>query len=167
MASDWEIVKGPKSDWEQTNQPAQKQQPKPGAASGDWTDMLPGAFGTGGQILGGILGTGAGVGAGAAIPGADLTGVPEVAGGIGGERIGQTAGGALGQGVGESIRQWIQNISGKTKGFDPGAIGSETAQGGLYGAIPGSQFLKGPASFATRALATGAKNFAGGAVVGG
>lgn len=139
----------------------QQQQPKPGDKSGDWTDWLPGILGTAGQIGGGALGA---VGGGAAGietgPGALLTGAV-------GEKLGQTAGGAVGQGAGEGIRQWINNLRGKTQGVDPGAIGSETAQGGLYGALPGSQFLRGAGSFAARALKAGATNMAGGSIVGG
>jgi hypothetical protein len=131
---------------------------KAGDKSGDWTDMLPGIFGTGGQILGGIGGTLLGGAGGTAVePGGGT-----VLGGIGGERLGQTAGGAAGQGAGEAIRQFI-----KGKGYDPGAITSETAQGGLYGALPGSQLFKGIANPVARTLARGAGNFAAGSAVGG
>lgn len=116
-------------------------QPQQGGqqGGGDWTDLLPAGLGIGGQVLGGVVGGVGGFGAGAAVPGADVTGVPEVAGAIGGERIGQTVGGAAGQGLGEFIRQLI-----KGKGFDPRRLLGETAQGGVFGMVPGSEGAKLP-----------------------
>ena len=125
---------------------------------GDIANLAPTVGNIGGDILGGLggaLGGGvAGVGGGALVPGADLTGVPEVAGGyaggVAGERIGQTAGGAGGQALG----QWVKNaltgqkttIAGEAGAAGEGAmnsIGGNLIAGGLSkGAVFASNALK-------------------------
>lgn len=120
--------------------------------------FLPTALGIGGQFAGGALGALVGGGAGTlAEPGGGT-----LLGGIGGERIGQVGGGAIGQGLGEYLNQILSGQ--KT---DPGKIASETAQGGIYGALPGSQLVKGIANPVIRAAEQGGERFLGGALAGG
>lgn len=76
--------------------------------------------------IGGMIGTGLGFTAGAAIPGADLTGVPEIAGSTAGGAIGQAAGQGLqnlisGQPLGQNVGQ--QALSGGETGLVGGGIG--------------------------------------------
>jgi hypothetical protein len=95
--------------------------------------MLPDIGGTAGSLIGGIIGGAGGVAGGAAIPGADLTGVPEVAGGIGGAKIGSTVGAGIGGGAGKAAEDLLThhlNIS-----SIPGIAGSalENAIGNVVG----------------------------------
>ncbi|MGH2611433.1 MAG: hypothetical protein ACRDFB_00110, partial [Rhabdochlamydiaceae bacterium] len=107
-----------------------------------------------GQGVGGGLGTIGGVAVGAAVPGADLTGVPEVAGGAAGEKIGQTVGGGGGQGLGEFLKNLIQG-----KQNTKGDIAKSAGEGAVYGLLPGSQEGRMATKFLSR--------FLGGAAVGG
>lgn len=127
-----------------------------------WADALPGILGTAGQIGGGILGTGSGVAAGAAIPGADLTGVPEVAGGVMGERAGQTIGGSGGQMIGDALRQLIE---GQGNNMDAGSLLSNAGQGALYAQVPGGKMAADIANPLVRTIAKAGIRGAGGAGV--
>lgn len=95
---------------------------------------LPNATGIVGQALGGLIGGAGGLLGGAAVPGADLTGVPEVAGATAGERIGQTAGSALGQGGGEFLRELLTGQK-----ASPTAIAGNAGQGALWAQLPGGK----------------------------
>jgi hypothetical protein len=90
---------------------------------------LPGIGGIIGQVLGGGLGA-----AGGAVAGGGPEDVPAD---IAGEKLGQTAGGAVGQAGGDFLKQFILTLSGQQKGFNPGEVLGEGAQGALYGAVPG------------------------------
>lgn len=128
-----------------------------------WADALPGIGGTVGQIGGGILGAGAGVAGGAAIPGADLTGAPEVAGGVMGEKAGQTVGGAGGQMVGDALKQLFQGQGSK---MDAGSLLSNAGQGALYAQVPGGKMAADIANPLVRGAAKAGIRAIGGAGVG-
>lgn len=99
----------------------------------DFERALPMIGGTIGQWGGGILGGAGGVLGGAAIPGADLTGVPEVAGGVVGAKVGSTAGAAAGGALGQGAQDFLtHNVNGGTLGRI-GMAGLENGIGGLIG----------------------------------
>ena len=135
---------------------------------GDIANLAPTVGNIGGSILGGIGGAVTGFGGGALVPGADLTGAPELAGGVAGERIGQTAGGAGGQALG----QWLKNaltgqkttIAGEAGAAGEGAIsslGGNLVAGGLS-----KVFGKGLETIGKGAESIGAKTLAGQAAPG-
>lgn len=107
----------------------------------DWVRALPTIGGTAGSFiggaLGGLVGGAGGVGAGALVPGADLTGIPEVAGGIaggiGGARIGSVAGGGAGGGIGQAAEDFLtHNLNAGSWGRVGGST-LENAIGSLFG----------------------------------
>lgn len=75
--------------------------------------LLPTVGGIAGGFIGGALGGAGGVGAGALVPGADLTGAPEVVGGITGAKVGSTAGAGIGGGLGQAAEDFLtHNLNG-------------------------------------------------------
>lgn len=136
----------PDSTQQQTPTQSQPQQKLPG-----WLHVLFPML-TGG--LGGFLGSAGGIAAGALVPGADLTGVPEAAAGYAGAVGGAGAGTALGQGAINGVEKMMggaapANMSGqlnsmKNAGIAGGAaeaIGIPVAKGLGYIAHPIAPFI--------------------------
>jgi hypothetical protein len=71
-------------------------------------NLLNTVLSTGGAIAGGALGGIGGAATGALVPGADLSGVPEVAGGY----LGGVAGAGAGSGAGNATADWIRGLFG-------------------------------------------------------
>jgi hypothetical protein len=86
--------------------------PKPQQNANDKREILGNVLPIGGAILGGVFGAGVG----ALVPGTNLTGASEVAGGA----VGAAAGGA----IGEAAQQRIENLMGTRKSPDFGQIGT-------------------------------------------
>jgi hypothetical protein len=131
------------------------QTPKPQEAPG-WVRALPAIGGTAGSIIGGLLGGGAGVAAGAAVPGADLTGVPEVAGGIGGYKLGSTAGAGIGGGAGQAAEDFLTH---NLNAGSWGRVGGSALENAI-GDLVGGTIVKGGSM-----LVNGAKGLLEGAAV--
>lgn len=84
----------------------------------------------GGQFVGGLLGGVGGALAGAAIPGADLTGVPEAIGGY----TGAVGGAGIGTGVGNAVADTIRSKVLNDKTIDPSQTIPTSVNAGKFGA---------------------------------
>ena len=131
------------------------QAPAQGTQPNWWEKLLPDALGAAGSFIGGIGGGIAGVAGGAAIPGADLTGIPEVAGGMGGWKLGQSVGGAAGGALGKTIENYLTGQKDLGNG-----VGASAVENGIAPAVGGA-LIKGGG-----ALVGGAKDLLSNAAAG-
>jgi hypothetical protein len=121
-----------------------------------WIRALPSIGGMAGSFIGGALGGVGGTAAGAAIPGADLTGVPEVAGAVGGYKLGSTVGAGLGGGIGQTAEDALTGKLNAGTLLRAGGSALENAIGNFTGeklVQGGSMLLKGAKGLLERGAA--------------
>jgi len=107
--------------------------PAPPSPTPAWIRGLPAAGGLVGSLIGGGIGGVGGFGAGALVPGADLTGAPEVVGAVGGAKLGSTAGAGIGGGLGQTAEDALTGKLNLGTFARAGGSALENAIGNLVG----------------------------------